>query len=69
MDVQTKLELAYLADVRVFDRDSNTRRSEARRRSKELTRMDDSQLEGWRIMLDRNVCLTVPSFSPSTKPT
>ncbi|ORY21467.1 hypothetical protein BCR39DRAFT_553549 [Naematelia encephala] len=54
IDVQTKLELAYLADAKVFDRDGQTRRGEARRKLKEVTGMDDSQLEGWRIMLDRN---------------
>lgn len=55
MDVQTKLELAYLSDARIFDRDAMTRKSQARRQLKMDTGMDDSQLEGWRIMLDRNV--------------
>ena len=54
VDQQSQLELAYLSDARVFDRDSVTRRSEARRKLKELTKMDDAQLEGWKIMLERN---------------
>jgi activating signal cointegrator complex subunit 2 len=53
-DQQSKLELAYLSDPKVFDRDSATRRSEARRKLKEITGMDDAQLEGWRVMLERN---------------
>lgn len=57
MTIQTKLELAYLADVRVFDKDGETRRSSARAKLKKATGMDDNQLEGWRIMLDRNVSL------------
>lgn len=54
-EIQTKLELAYLADPTVFDRDATTRRSSARAKLKERTGMDDSQLEGWKIMLERNV--------------
>lgn len=57
VDVQTKLELAYLSDARIFDRDAMTRKSQARKQLKMDTGMDDSQLEGWRIMLDRNVSL------------
>lgn len=41
--------------MRVFDRDGTTRRSVARAKLRTATGMDDSQLEGWRIMLDRNV--------------
>lgn len=54
VDQQTKLELAYLSDPKVFDRDSGTRKSAARKKLREITGMDDPQLEGWRIMLDRN---------------
>ena len=60
MDQQTKLELAYLADPKVFDRDSGTRRGEARKKLKVITGMDDAQLEGWKIMLDRNVGYVFP---------
>lgn len=56
-EIQTKLELAYLADPTVFDRDATTRRSGARAKLKERTGMDDAQLEGWRIMLERNVTI------------
>ncbi|GFZ48978.1 hypothetical protein JCM24511_06727 [Saitozyma sp. JCM 24511] len=55
VDIQTTLELAYIADARVFDRDANTRRSNARKQLREETGMDDGQLEGWRVMLERNV--------------
>ncbi|KAF9010192.1 hypothetical protein BDQ17DRAFT_1406345 [Cyathus striatus] len=48
------LELAYISDPKVFDRDANTRRSKARLELKQLTGWDDSQIEGWRIMLERN---------------
>lgn len=53
-----KLELAYLTNPAIFDRGSEIRRSEGRIKLKERTGMDDSQLEGWRVMLDRNVSLT-----------
>ncbi|ORX36173.1 hypothetical protein BD324DRAFT_528654 [Kockovaella imperatae] len=69
VDQQSKLELAYLANPAVFDRDSNTRRSGARKKLKELTGMDDAQLEGWRVMLDRNphkeAILNRHTFSPT----
>lgn len=69
VDQQTKLELAYLADPKVFDRDSGTRRGEARRKLKEVTGMDDAQLEGWRVMLDRNVrpCLILYVQGPNAE--
>ena len=65
MDQQTKLELAYLADPKVFGRDSGTRRGEARRKLKQVTGMDDAQLEGWKIMLDRNVRVSRRLYSVS----
>ena len=52
---QSTLELAYLRDASLFDRDSETRRSRARSQLREASGMDDSQLEGWRLMLERNV--------------
>ncbi|RXK39586.1 hypothetical protein M231_03088 [Tremella mesenterica] len=54
VDQQTRLELAYLTNPALFDRDANTRRSEKRKKLKEETGLDDSQLEGWRIHLERN---------------
>jgi activating signal cointegrator complex subunit 2 len=67
------LELAYLRDSRVFERDAVTRRSKARTdlktqtgivifytspkspSYKQLLGWDDGQIEGWRVMLERNV--------------
>ena len=67
------LELAYLRDPKVFERDAVTRRSKARTDLKTQTGIvvfyssqvdilptarlgwDDGQIEGWRVMLERNV--------------
>jgi len=66
------LELAYLRDPKVFERDAVTRRSKARADLKTQTGIvvfysshfviltstlgwGDEQIEGWRIMLDKNV--------------
>ena len=68
------LELAYLRDPKVFERDAVTRRSKARTNlktqtgivdflyqpqsrhlTKQLLGWDDGQIEGWRVMLERNV--------------
>lgn len=66
------LELAYLRDPKVFERDAVTRRSNARTVLKSQTGIvifysaksssyqqhlgwDNEQIEGWRIMLERNV--------------
>ena len=69
------LELAYLRDPKVFERDAVTRRSKARADLKTQTGIyscilyqpkvailrnkllgwDDGQIEGWRVMLERNV--------------
>ena len=54
---QIKLELTYLTNPAIFDRDGATRRSEGRMKLKDRTGMDDGQLEGWRVMLERNVRL------------
>ncbi|KAF5355264.1 hypothetical protein D9758_006046 [Tetrapyrgos nigripes] len=51
---ETILELAYIRDPKLFDRDANTRRSKARAELKAQTNLDDEQIEGWRIMLERN---------------
>ncbi|KAF8825887.1 hypothetical protein HHX47_DHR6000575 [Lentinula edodes] len=51
---ETILELAYIENAKLFDRDSATRGSKARKDLKEKTGWDDEQIEGWRIMLDRD---------------
>ncbi|GLB42322.1 putative CUE domain protein [Lyophyllum shimeji] len=51
---ETILELAYLRDPKLFDRDAQTRRSKARSELKAQTGWGDEQIEGWRIMLERN---------------
>ncbi|KIP06461.1 hypothetical protein PHLGIDRAFT_459334 [Phlebiopsis gigantea 11061_1 CR5-6] len=51
---ETILELAYIRDPKLFDRDAQTRRSKARQDLKSQTGWGDEQIEGWRIMLDRN---------------
>ncbi|KAG8803539.1 hypothetical protein FRC17_006160, partial [Serendipita sp. 399] len=53
--IETTLELAYIENPKLFDRDSATRKSEARARLIAKTGWSHEQLEGWRIMLDRNV--------------
>lgn len=51
---ETVLELAYIRDPELFARDANTRRSKARSELKAQTGWSDEQIEGWRIMLERN---------------
>ncbi|KAK0203542.1 hypothetical protein DFS33DRAFT_1374044 [Desarmillaria ectypa] len=51
---KTILELAYIQDPKQFDRDANTRRSKGRADLKAQTGWSDEQIEGWRIMLERN---------------
>ncbi|KIJ61646.1 hypothetical protein HYDPIDRAFT_96195 [Hydnomerulius pinastri MD-312] len=51
---ETILELAYIREPRLFDRDGTTRRSKARADLKTQTGWSDEQIEGWRIMLERN---------------
>ncbi|KAG5643646.1 hypothetical protein DXG03_000572 [Asterophora parasitica] len=53
-NVETILELAYIRDPKLFDRDAATRRSKGREELKKQTGWDDQQIEGWRIMLERN---------------
>lgn len=70
---ETILELAYIRDPKLFDRDAQTRRSKPRTDLKQQTGnkhvvkvslrvtkvslpgWTDEQIEGWRIMLERNV--------------
>ena len=54
VDQQSLLELAYITNPSIFDRDATTRRSAARKKLRDDSKMDDAQLEGWRVMLDRN---------------
>ncbi|KAI0641559.1 hypothetical protein C8Q79DRAFT_1098523 [Trametes meyenii] len=51
---ETILELAYIREPKLFDRDGQTRRSKARADLKAQSGMDDEQIEGWRIMLERD---------------
>ncbi|KAF9051785.1 hypothetical protein BJ165DRAFT_1608530 [Panaeolus papilionaceus] len=48
------IELAYIEDAAVFQRDANTRRSKARKELKDKTGWDDGQIEGWAVMLERD---------------
>ncbi|TBU46710.1 hypothetical protein BD309DRAFT_857488 [Dichomitus squalens] len=51
---ETILELAYIQDSKQFDRDAQTRRSKARVDLKAQTGMTDEQIEGWKIMLEKD---------------
>lgn len=62
---ETILELAYLRDAKLFERDGQTRRSKARAALREQTGWTDEQIEGWKIMLERNVRLLVPLSVPA----
>ncbi|KAF8803682.1 hypothetical protein BYT27DRAFT_7144097 [Phlegmacium glaucopus] len=48
------LELAYLRDPKVFERDAVTRRSKARTDLRTQTGWANEQIEGWKLMLERN---------------
>ncbi|WRT65202.1 uncharacterized protein IL334_002145 [Kwoniella shivajii] len=48
------LRTTYITNPKVFERDGNTRRSVERKRLREITAWDDGQIEGWRIMLERD---------------
>ncbi|KAG8833609.1 hypothetical protein FRC18_003373 [Serendipita sp. 400] len=52
--IETILELAYIENPKLFDRDSTTRKADARAKLIAKTGWSHEQLEGWRIMLDRN---------------
>ncbi|KAJ7461872.1 hypothetical protein B0H11DRAFT_1735892 [Mycena galericulata] len=51
---ETICELAYIRDPKLFERDAQTRRGKARADLKAQTGWTDEQLEGWKIMLERN---------------
>ncbi|ORY92884.1 hypothetical protein BCR35DRAFT_349195 [Leucosporidium creatinivorum] len=48
------LETTYIANASLFDRSSEVRRSKERKQLRERTGLGDEQIEGWRIMLERN---------------
>ncbi|GAA5877076.1 hypothetical protein JCM3774_002835 [Rhodotorula dairenensis] len=48
------LEATYLRDPGVFARDGATRRGRARKDLKERTGLGDEQIEGWKVMLERD---------------
>ncbi|KAJ4473676.1 hypothetical protein J3R30DRAFT_706475 [Lentinula aciculospora] len=54
LSLETILELAYIENPKLFDQDSATRSSQPRQKLKEKTGWGDVQIEGWRIMLDRD---------------
>ncbi|KZT37472.1 hypothetical protein SISSUDRAFT_1129595 [Sistotremastrum suecicum HHB10207 ss-3] len=53
-DVESLLAVEYLKDPNLFARDAATRRSKERADLKRRTDWTDEQIEGWRIMLERN---------------
>jgi len=84
---ETILELAWLRDVKLFDRDAATRRSQSRMQLRkdtgELSSLPvikfypttiffqgwvDEQIEGWKVMLDRNVSRPIDSTYPLDDP-
>lgn len=54
------LEHAYIADPTLFERNSVVRRSKARVALRDKTGLADEQIEGWKVMLERNVRLSSP---------
>ncbi|VDB88864.1 unnamed protein product [Peniophora sp. CBMAI 1063] len=53
-DPYAQLELAWLANPGVFERDAVTRRGKDRAALRAQTGLDDGQIEGWFVMLERN---------------
>ncbi|CRK48912.1 hypothetical protein BN1723_008270 [Verticillium longisporum] len=47
----------WQADPKVFDRDASTRRGDPRGKLREVTGMTDEAIEGWAVMLGRNLRL------------
>lgn len=56
------VEAAYIRDVGLFLRDAKTRRSAARKLLKEDTGWADEQIEGWAIMLEKDVSQPMHSY-------
>ncbi|KAG6918737.1 hypothetical protein DXG01_012222 [Tephrocybe rancida] len=65
-DVETVLELAYIADPALFARDAQTRRGAGREGLRKQTGWDDNQIEGWGIMLERNSSFSTFADTPPT---
>ncbi|KAL0565159.1 hypothetical protein V5O48_016870 [Marasmius crinis-equi] len=51
---ETILERAYIQDPKLFERDAATRRGKGREDLKNRTGWKDEQIEGWKIMLERD---------------
>ena len=60
------LEAEYIRDATQFARDAATRRSKTRAELREKTGWSDEQIEGWKIMLERNVRFAPPLWRPGT---
>ena len=54
------VEQAYLSDPKLFERDAQTRRSKERADLLKETGWTHEQLEGWRIMIERDVSHLCP---------
>jgi len=54
-EIEFLVEEEYIRDKSGFERDAATRRSKARQDLRERTNWADEQIEGWAIMLERNV--------------
>ncbi|KAK7049812.1 hypothetical protein VNI00_005242 [Paramarasmius palmivorus] len=52
--IEVILERAYVKDAALFNRDAVTRRSKTREELKSKTGWSDEQIEGWKIMLERD---------------
>ncbi|WVQ83885.1 hypothetical protein IAT38_006029 [Cryptococcus sp. DSM 104549] len=48
------LRTQYIEDASVFDRDGVTRRGDQRKKLREKLGWDDGQIEGWKVMLERD---------------
>ncbi|WWC67508.1 uncharacterized protein I206_101416 [Kwoniella pini CBS 10737] len=48
------LRTSYITNPKIFERDGITRRSNERKKLREIIGWDDGQIEGWKIMLERD---------------
>ncbi|KZV93013.1 hypothetical protein EXIGLDRAFT_717666, partial [Exidia glandulosa HHB12029] len=53
-EIEFMLEVEYIRDPAQFARDAATRRSKGRAELREKTGWGDEQIEGWKVMLERN---------------
>lgn len=53
--IAKRLEELLIADPSLFERNSGARKGKGRAKLREETGLADEQIEGWKIMLDRNV--------------